>query len=109
MIKLVPSPTFKARVPFTVAGEDTPAVIEIEFAYKSPPALAAWWAACKEHPINIGMADVIKGWVGVVDDTGAEVAYSPDALTQFIGNSSTRGEELLRAYFKNLTESRLKN
>lgn len=109
MIKLIPDPTFKAQVPFTVAGTDVPAVIEIEFAYKSPPVLAAWWEACKEQPIATGMADVIKGWTGVVDESGADVPYSPEGLSRFIGSSSTRGGELLRAYFKNLTESRLKN
>lgn len=109
MIRLVPHPTFKARVPFSVPGEDAPAVIEIEFAHKAPGVLAAWWETVKGKPIAEGMADIVKGWAGVVDAAGAEVPYTADALAQFIGNSSTRGEELLRAYLRELTESRLKN
>jgi hypothetical protein len=109
MIKLVPDPTFKAQVPFTVPGATEPAIIEIEFAHRSPVALDAWWQSAKGRPVATGMVEVIKGWSGVVDETGAEVPYSPAALAQFIGNSSTRGEELLRAYLKELTESRLKN
>lgn len=109
MIKLIPDPTFKARVPFSVPGSDTPAVIEIEFAHKSPPVLAAWWEAGKGQTVAQAMADVIKGWSGVVDESGAEVPYDADALARFLGNSATRSAELLRAYFRELTESRLKN
>lgn len=109
MIRLVPHPTFKARVPFTIPGEEAPALIEIEFAHKAPTVLAAWWGAAKGKPVAEGMADIVKGWTGVVDAAGAEVPYTADALAQFIGNSATRGEELLHAYLKELTQSRLKN
>ena len=109
MIRLVPNPTFRASVPFTQPGDVAPAIIEIEFAHRSPAALAAWWEASKAQPVAIGMADTIKGWSGVVDDTGADVEYSAEALQRFIGNSHTRGQELLRAYLRELTESRLKN
>ena len=109
MIKLIPNPTFKARVPFSIPGEEQPAVIEIEFAHRAPPALVAWWQSAKDRPVAEAMADVVKGWTGVIDESGAEVPYSADTLAQFIGNSSTRGQELLRAYLRELTESRLKN
>ena len=80
---------------------------EVIEAHENP--LAAWWEASKAQPVAIGMADTIKGWSGVVDDTGADVEYSAEALQRFIGNSHTRGQELLRAYLRELTESRLKN
>jgi hypothetical protein len=109
MIRLVPAPTFKAKVPFTVPGADAPALIEIEFAHRAPTALKAWWESSSAQPVAKAMAEIVLGWSGVVDETGAEVPYSADALAQFVGNSATRGEELLRAYLRELTESRTKN
>jgi hypothetical protein len=109
MIKLIPNPTFKARVPFTVPGADEPAVIEIEFAHRAPAALAAWWSASQELPAARAFADIVLSWSGVIDESGAEVACTPETLAQFLAGSATRGQELLRAYLRELTESRLKN
>jgi hypothetical protein len=108
MIRLVPNPTFKSRVRFTQPGAED-ALVEFEFRHKSPAALTAWWQAAEERPAHEALADVILGWSGVIDDTGADVPFTAEALAVFLAGHAPRGRELLAAYLRELTESRQKN
>lgn len=108
MIRLIPNPTFKARVKFTQPGADD-AQAEFEFRHKSPVALLAWWQAAQERPVPEALADVVIGWKGVIDENGDEVPYTPDGLAAFIAAHTTRTDELLTAYLREMTESRQKN
>lgn len=108
-IRIIPNPTFRARVAFTVPGEPN-ATVEFSFRHKSPKALAAWHAAFAEKTPAEALSEVIERWVsGVVDDQGDEVPYTPDTLALFLGAHAPRAEELLEAYLREVFESRLKN
>lgn len=109
MIRLIPAPTFKAAVGFTVAGAEELATVDVEFKHKAPEALAAWWASASERPVAEALLEVVAGWSGVIDDTGNDVAFSADNLTRFLSAHGPRPRELLAAYLKALTESRQKN
>jgi hypothetical protein len=109
MIRLTPSPTFKARVKFTVPGAEDPALVEFEFRHKAPQALSAWWEASKDRPTADVLYEVIAGWSGVIDETGADVPFTADALAVFLAGHGPRPRELLGAYLRELTESRQKN
>lgn len=109
MIRIVPCPTFKAPVEFTDPGAAEPAVIDVEFRHKAPAALAAWWESAQARPVAEALGEVVVGWSGVIDDTGADVPYSADALKRFLEAHGPRGRELFRAYVAALTESRTKN
>jgi len=108
MIRLIPNPTFKARVRFTQPGADD-ALVEFEFRHKGPAALSDWWASAVDRPASESLAEVIIGWSGVHDELGNEVAFSSNALMVFIASHTPRGRELLATYLRELTESRQKN
>jgi hypothetical protein len=108
MIRLIPHPTFKARVKFTQPGAED-ALVEFEFRHKPPAALAAWWQAAQDKPMAAALAEVIVGWTGVIDEAGAEVPFAVDPLAAFIAGHAPRASELLGAYLRELTESRQKN
>lgn len=108
MIRLIPNPTFKARVRFTQPGADD-ALVEFEFRHKAPAALADWWAAASARPVHEALAEVIVGWSGVHDDQGNDVGFSAEVLAVFLAGHAPRGRELLSAYLRELTESRQKN
>lgn len=109
-LRIIPAPTFKAKVSFSVAGEADVAVIDWEFRHKSPEALKAWWEAYRERPTNDAIAAISVGWLnGVIDEAGNDVPYSEEALVQFLAAHGPRREELLRTYTRELTESRQKN
>ena len=108
MIRIVPHPVFKARVRFTQPGAED-ALVDFDFRHKAPAALADWWAAAAERPVADALAEVIVGWSGVIDETGAEVAFCADALAMFLAGHAPRGRELLAAYLREMTESRQKN
>lgn len=109
MIRLIPNPTFKARVKFTVPGDAACALVDVEFRHKSPAALAAWWQTAQERPVAEALAEVIVGWSGVIDETGTDVPFGGDALAAFLAGHGPRSGELLTAYLTELTESRAKN
>lgn len=108
MIRLTPTPTFKARVRFTQPGADD-AIVEFEFRHKAPQALSAWLEASRERPVADALAEAIVGWSGVIDESGADVPFSVDALAAFCAGHSPRAAELLAGYLRELTESRQKN
>lgn len=108
-IMIVPHPTFRARVPFTVPGEPD-ASIEFQFRYKSPAALTAWNETFGDKSSAEALAEVIDKWTGgVVDANGAEVPYTPEALELFLASHAPRAEELLETYLREVFESRRKN
>jgi hypothetical protein len=108
MIRLIPNPTFRARVKFTQPGGED-AFVDFVFRHKSPTALSAWLEASKDKSIASAMADVIESWSGVIDEAGSEVAFDADALAAFCAGHGPRAQELLGTYLRELTESRRKN
>jgi len=108
MIRLTPPSTFKARVRFTQPGADD-ALVDFEFRHQAPAALQAWFTASKDRNFVDALGDVIVGWSGVIDETGAEVPFTADALAAFVAAHTPRATELLGAYLRELTESRQKN
>jgi len=108
MIRLIPNPTFKARVRFTQPGAED-ALVEFEFRHKAPAALAAWVSASADKSAHAAMDEVIVGWSGIIDESGNEVPYSVDSLMAFLAAYTPRSKELFAAYWRELTESRQKN
>ncbi len=108
MIRLIPNPTFKARVKFTQPGAED-ALVEFEFRHKTPAGFQAWWAAAAEKPVSDALAEIIIGWSGVIDEAGNDMPFTADALAMFLAGHGPRGRELMAAYFRELLESRQKN
>lgn len=109
MFKLVPAPVFEAPVPLTVPGLDVPETIRIKFRHKSAQGLAAWFEDNKAGSAVDGLDQVIESWSGVVGADGAEVPYSREMLDRLLYGYPMAAGEIIRAYTRALTESRVKN
>lgn len=109
MLKLTPSPTFTASVQISVPGSEIPETIKVVFRYKSADQLSSWFESSKESKTRDALSQVIDSWSGVFDADGEAVPYSLDALDALITAYSPSGRELIRAYVRELTESRSKN
>lgn len=107
--RIVPSPTFRVKVPLTVPGADTRGVIDVEYRHKGRQEFAAWWDAIDGRTDAEVLADVITGWSDVIDADGNPVAYTPEALALLIDRFPASAVELLGAYRKGLFEAREKN
>lgn len=109
MFKINPDATFKAKVNLTIPGREEPAVIDIEFRHKGRAAFAAWWESIEgKNDVDI-LSGIIASWSGPLDDEGKPLTYSESALTQMIDHYPASAGELIRAYRKELFESRAKN
>lgn len=109
-IRIIPHPVFRAAIPFTVAGQESPAVVTFDLRHKSPQELRRWAASFAGRETAEIVSDVVVAWVsGVVDDDGAEVPYSKDNLELFLASHGSRATDLLHAYQRELLESRQKN
>jgi len=109
-LRIVPNPTFLAKIPLTIAGEDEPAILEFEFRHKSPEALKEWFTTFGDRDTSSAMSDVVVRWTGGVEDEhGQPVPFSPANFRIFLSAHGPRAEDLLRGYIKELTESRQKN
>lgn len=109
-LRIVPSPTFVANVPFTVAGEPEPAVIAFEFRHKSPEDLKKWVTDFASRDTASALSEVVIRWTaGVVDEADQQVPFTHENFRAFLAGHGPRAEDLLRTYIRELTESRQKN
>lgn len=107
--RIVPSPTFRVKVPLTVPGADARGVVEIEFKHKGRAAFAAWWSTVDGRADADILGDVIAGWSDVIDDKGDPVVYGPEALSLLLDRFPASAIEIRDAYAKALWEAREKN
>lgn len=109
MIKLIPSPTFEATVLLTVAGESEPLKLAMVFNHKTADEAGQWFAANHERSAADALDELIVSWSGVMGDDGKLVEYSKAALETLLQNYRPAANEIVRAWQKELTESRVKN
>jgi hypothetical protein len=111
MFRIDPEPTFAADAALTAPGQADPAILPIRWKHLRRDDLKKWIDALASSDLSDvdGLAEVIAGWDGVVDAQGKEVPFSREALRELLGAYHTAGAELVRAYVRALTESRLGN
>lgn len=109
MLKLNPNPTFSADVRITVPGEITPAVIKIEYRHMTVAAAAAWWEENKKKPRVDALAQIIASWEGVNDANDHPSVFSPITLGALLENYPAATAEIIQAYWRELTASKVKN
>jgi len=133
MFKIVPDPTFRAPAALTVPGKDKPVQVVIEWRHRDrhglqqwlddlspqkPPAAADGAQPPQPLPPKLlppklsdvdGLAAVIADWDGVCDEEGNAVPFSKEVLRKVLDAYHNAGAELVRAYVRALTESRLGN
>ncbi|MBU0752364.1 MAG: phage tail assembly chaperone [Gammaproteobacteria bacterium] len=107
--RIVPSPTFRVKVPLTVPGAAAAGVVEVEFKHKGREAYGAWWDSIGSRGDAEVLDEVITGWTDVIDDKGEPVPYGLEALALLLDRFPASGIELLAAYKKALWEAREKN
>lgn len=127
MFKIVPDPTFRAPAALTVPGKDKPVQLVIEWRHRDRNGLQQWLddlspqkppATADGEPPKLlppklsdvdGLAAVIADWDGVCDEEGNAVPFSKEILGKVLDAYHNAGAELVRAYVRALTESRLGN
>lgn len=103
MFKLEPSPTFRATVAITVPGGDSQP-LKVQFKHKTRSALQAFLDDASGR-ID---ADMLSDMIASVEDK-EEGQSDANFLAQLTENFPAAANDLLRAYLKELTESRVKN
>ena len=103
MFKLQPNPTFKARVPITIAGQDKPAMVEMEFRHFSREAVKEFFESLPGKDDADALAQIIVGWSGV------DAAYSAEALATLINNFPSASGSIFKVFSSELFEARTKN
>ncbi len=109
MIKINQNPTFKAKVKITMPGADAPGVLDVTYRHKGVKALSDWWAVAALKPLHEALGDIVESIQGLHNESGDPVAYGDAVLLQFLDQYHAAGAEILNAYFKELTEARVKN
>ena len=110
MFRINPAPTFAATVQLTLPGGSEQAPLSLVFKHRGKKALASWVAGAGEAADDaVFLGHVIESWLGVVDDNGAEVAFSPARLSELLDAYPAAGSEIYLAYLAALTEGRTKN
>lgn len=109
MLKLNPNPTFRADVPLTVPGQEAAGTVNFTFRHMGRNAFKVWSEAASGKPDAESLTELIANWQGVTDDAGAPVAFSDIALAALLDAYPAAGLEIVQAYVKALTESRLGN
>lgn len=103
MFKLQPNPTFKVKVPISIAGQATPPQIEVEFKYLNKAAVKAFFEGMTGKTDAEALAELIVGWSGV------DAPYSQDALATLVENYPASSADLFEAFRRELLEAKRKN
>jgi len=104
MFKLQPNPTFTAKVGISVAGQDKPVEVEIEFKYLKRSEYQAFFSSLNGNKKdNEALAEIVVGWKGI------DTAFSPESLGQLLENYPAAARDLFNAFNRELMESRQKN
>jgi hypothetical protein len=109
MIKLTPNPTFKVEVLLPVPGEEKPGAIELTVRYMSRTARETWFKASVSRNEAEALNEIIADWAGPLDDQGAPVPYSLDALRTLCDHYEKVSERVLTAIAHGYREGRVKN
>lgn len=109
MIKLTPNPTFKVEVLLPVPGEEKPGAIELTVRYMSRTARETWFKGSANKTDAEALHEVIADWSGPVDDQGAPVPYSLDALHALCNHYEKVAQRVLTAIAQGYSEGRVKN
>lgn len=110
MFKINPSPTFECQVLLSVPGAPAPVNVTFTFRHKTSEQITAWLnSMASGNGDSQSLSEVIESWKEVKDDRGDEVLYSIGALGDLLSGYPAASGEILRAYLKELTESKVKN
>jgi len=103
MLKIQTPPTFKIPVGITVAGEDKPTEIEVEFRYLKKSEHLAYLNGIGDKTDSVSLGEIIVGWAKV------DAPYSAENLALFLDNHPPAARELFDAFTRALSEAKAKN
>ena len=103
MLKLNPNPEFSAPVPITEPGKSEPTIITITYRYKTRDELVEFVEQTKDAPISDVLCDLVTGWQGV------DAPFTKDNLKALVNSYMPAGLEILKVYYRELAESKIKN
>lgn len=109
MIKLVPDHTFEAMAYLTVPGQPDPVEVPMTFNHMTADEVSEWFKVHQGKPAHTALDEIITDWTGVMGEDGKYVPYSITALEVLLKNYQPSTSEIIRAWQKGLTESRIKN
>lgn len=103
MLKLNPNPTFKADVQLTEPGKAEPTVVKITYRYKTRKEVEEFGERVKDFPVADALKEIVADWEGI------DAQCTPENIGLLCENYLPAGLELLTAYYKELSISRVKN
>ena len=103
MFKLQPNPTFKVKVPISVAGEKRQPEIEVEFKYLNKERVKEYFDGLQGKTDAEALGEIIVGWSGV------DEPYSIAALELLVVNYPAAAADLFEAFRRELLEAKRKN
>lgn len=103
MFKLQPNPTFSTKVGISIAGQEKPEEIEVEYKYLTRPAVRAYFEGIGNKSDVEALSEIIVGW------SGPDAAYGTDALDALLTNYPASAGELFETFRRELLESKRKN
>lgn len=103
MLKINPAPEFKVEVKLTEPGKTDTTTIGITFRYKNRDEMIDFGSRTQDKPIAEALAEIVSGWTGIdVDCTAENIAL-------LVKNYLPSGMEILNAYYREMSASRVKN
>ena len=101
--KLVPNPTFPAKVGFHVPGETASQKITFTFKYRDTEQLAAFQEEIKgKGNVEVVML-IAEGWQGI------DLPFDEESLAQLFRYHHSAPERIVQAYYAELIGARLGN
>jgi len=103
MLKINPNPQFTAEVALTEPGKKTPTTVKMTFRYKNREEIVEFSERIKNKPTEEALTEIVVGWDGI------DAECTPENIGALVKNYLPAGFEILNAYYRELSASRVKN
>lgn len=103
MFKLQPKPSFWAKVPVSVPGQDKPAQIECEFKHLGREGLKAFFESLEGQTDIEALGQIVLDWKGV------DAEFSLENFEALLNNFPSAAMSLFDVYRREAMEAKAKN
>ena len=109
MLKVTPSPSYWAAVPFYVPGSDEPVMVQMQFRWQPPEETLAFAQKCQSGDFGDEPVEKVLHEHVVMDWRGFDEKFSVEALGLVLKSYGRSAQEIVATWMRENAGAKRKN